>query len=123
MVPEDRRGWLQPRGPCRVLLPGALRLVAFVTGPDVDMTVYAHLGPGIGLASAMLALAPFASHRHRELPNGDPQPDRTSASIDRRVMKRGQPPPGGGWRACRRHTHILCFTIEYFHEASSMIVP
>ncbi len=76
---ENYPNWLQRRGTYRVL-SWALSVVAFVAGPVVGMTVHAHLGAGIWLASAMLALAPFASHRHRKPPGDGPQSDHRSGT-------------------------------------------
>ena len=67
-----RRDWWARRGPYRVLC-WMLSAVAFIAGPAIGMTTNAGLGAAIWLSSALLALVPFASHRHQDLHDGERQ--------------------------------------------------
>lgn len=40
--------------------------LAFVAGPVIGMNINAQLGAGAWISSAILALAPFASHRNKD---------------------------------------------------------
>ncbi len=46
-------------------LSWTLSALAFVAGFAVGMTIHARLGAALWIASAVLALLPFASHRDR----------------------------------------------------------
>ena len=44
----------------------ALAGLAFIAGPIIGMNVNAQIGAGVWISSAVLALAPFASHRRKD---------------------------------------------------------